>query len=194
MYRYAVALTGGIATGKSSVAGIFKEWGYEIIDADKIAHNVLDKQSDKIADMFGQEYVSEDRVDRKKLGALVFSDEARREELESLLHPLIRDEIEAKASELDKKKKTYLVDVPLFYETKRYNIEDVIVVYVPREIQLERLINRDSLSLPEADARINAQMDIEQKKEKATYLIDNSGTRDELLRSCSLVDKRLKER
>ena len=194
MYRYAVALTGGIATGKSSVAEIFKEWGYEIIDADKIAHDVLDKQSDKIADMFGQEYVSEDRVDRKKLGALVFSDEARREELESLLHPLIRDEIEAKASELDKKKKTYLVDVPLFYETKRYNIEDVIVVYVPREIQLERLINRDSISLPEADERINAQMDIEQKKEKATYLIDNSGTRDELLRSCSLVDKRLKER
>ena len=194
MYRYAVALTGGIATGKSSVAKIFRDRGYEIIDADEVAHDILDKQSDAIADMFGQEYVSEDRVDRKKLGALVFSDEARREELESLLHPLIRDEIEAKASELDKKKKTYLVDVPLFYETKRYNIEDVIVVYVPREIQLERLISRDSLSLPEADERINAQMDIEQKKEKATYLIDNSGTRNELLRSCSLVDKRLKER
>jgi len=194
LYRYAVALTGGIATGKSSVAKIFRDRGYEIIDADEVAHDILDKQSDAIADMFGQEYVSEDRVDRKKLGALVFADEKKREELEGLLHPLIRDEIEVKASELDKKKKTYLVDVPLFYETKRYNIEDVIVVYVPREIQLERLISRDSLSLPEADERINAQMDIGQKKEKATYLIDNSGTRDELLRSCSLVDKRLKER
>ncbi len=194
LYSYAVALTGSIATGKSSAADIFRDLGYEVIDADEVAHRVLDSQSEKIVHLFGESYVHCGAVDRKKLGALVFGDNQKRKALENLLHPLIREDIEKIALALDDKKLTYLVDVPLFYETGRYDIDDVIVVYAPEKIQIQRLMARDSLSYSEARQRISAQISIEEKKDRATYLLDNSGSKKELLQSCLRVNKILKER
>jgi len=101
VFTYAVALTGGIATGKSTVAKIFATLGFEMIDADKVGHEVLDAQSLKIAEMFGADIVSNAKVDRKALGAIVFASKTKRESLEALLHPLIYDEIEKQASILD---------------------------------------------------------------------------------------------
>ena len=187
-FVYAVALTGGIATGKSSVAEIFSEMGFEIIDADKIAHQVLDAQAEQIAMLFGAAYLTEGRVDRKALGRLVFADTQKRKVLESLLHPLIQEEIASLSEALDRKKSPYLVDVPLFFESGAYPIAQIIVVYTPKEIQVERLMQREGYTQEEALQRIDAQMDIEAKKSQATYVIDNSGDRDQLERECRRVE------
>lgn len=113
-FEYAIVLTGGIATGKSTVADYFAKEGFKIIDADRIAHDVLDGQHQKIAQMFGETFVKQGKVDRKALGAVIFADSSKRKALESLLHPLIYSEIEHRSEELDKHKVTYLVDIPLF--------------------------------------------------------------------------------
>ena len=191
-FKYAIVLTGGIATGKSTVAKIFKAYGFEIIDADKIAHEMLDLYYEKIAELFGAEYVENKKVVRKKLGTLIFSDKKEKKRLETLLHPLIFDEIERQSLALDEKKEPYLVDIPLFFETNRYPIEKSIVVYVPQELQLTRLMNRDKSNNKEAQARIDSQIDIEEKKQKATYLIDNQGDLKTLQLFCDKVKSNIK--
>ena len=186
-FVYAVVLTGGIATGKSSAAAYFAAWGCDIIDADKIAHEILDAQRESIARLFGDAYVREGRVDRKALGRLVFADVQQRKRLESLLHPLIEQEISARAEALDQDRKPYLIDIPLFFESRRYPVKHSIVVYAPREIQLQRLMQREGYSEAEARSRIEAQLDIEIKKAQASYVIDNSGTLARLERECRRV-------
>ena len=188
-FEQAVVLTGGIATGKSTVAKIFKEYGFEIIDADKIAHEMLDLQHKKIAELFGAEYVEDEKVIRKKLGKLIFGDPKEKLRLERLLHPLIFREIEKQSLVLDEKKEPYLVDIPLFFESNRYPIKESIVVYIPQKLQLERLMHRDKSSEKEAQSRIDAQMSIEEKRQKATYLIDNQGDLKALQHHCAKIYK-----
>ena len=188
-FEKAIVLTGGIATGKSTVSQIFCGYGIDIIDADQIAHTVLETQHERIAEIFGREYISGDKVDRKALGTLVFTDREAKLKLEALLHPLIYREIEKRAEVLDQAGKRYLVDIPLFFETRRYPIETSIVVYAPREIQLERLMKRNGFKNDEALQRIDAQMDIEEKKSRATYLIDNSRDLHTLQSECDKIYK-----
>ncbi|CAA6809778.1 MAG: Dephospho-CoA kinase (EC [uncultured Sulfurovum sp.] len=190
-FKYAVVLTGGIATGKSTVAKIFKAYGFKIIDADKIAHDMLDLQYQEIIKLFGDEYVLDTKVIRKKLGTLIFGNKQEKLRLEALLHPLIFKEIERQALFLDKGKKPYLVDIPLFFETNRYPIKESVVVYVPKVLQLERLMKRDGSSKKEAKERIDAQMDIEKKKQKASYLIDNQGNLKNLQLLCAKVKDKI---
>ena len=173
-FKYAIVLTGGIATGKSSIAEKFIVDGFTVIDADKVAHTMLELHQDKIAQLFGFEYVKDGAVNRKALGSLIFSNPEEKLRLEGLLHPLIFEEIKNQAKEEDKKKKPYLVDIPLFFETKRYPIEKSIVVYTPKDKQLERLMARDGSTKDEAQQRIDSQMNIEEKKQRSTYVIDNS--------------------
>jgi len=173
-YEYAIALTGGIASGKSTVCNLLRLYGLRIIDADAIARQMLDAESQTIADLFGKEYIVDEKVDRKALGRLIFSNKDARKKLEDLLHPKIRSEIERQSEKQDRLKGPYVVDIPLFYETGSYPIEKVIVVYAPREIQKRRLMDREGLSDEEAEARLNAQLDIEEKKKLATWVIDNS--------------------
>ena len=179
-FKYAYALTGGIATGKSSVIELLQRSGFRVIDADKIAHEVLDEQHQKISEVFGEEVVNKGKVDRKLLGSMVFSDPQKRKVLESLLHPVIYTKIAALSDTLDKRAEPYIVDIPLFYEGGRYAIENVIVVYASKEQQLERLMQRDSYSKEEALARIESQIDIQEKRDNATYVIDNSGNLKQL--------------
>lgn len=188
-FEYAIALTGSIATGKSSVAKWFVKQGFKVIDADSIAHDILDAEYKKIEIMFGKELVSAQKVDRQKLGALVFSDEKKRARLESFLHPLIFTEIETASDKEDKLKKPYLIDIPLFFESNRYPIERSLVVYTPKETQLKRLMQRNGYNEKEAHLRIALQQDIEEKRKKASYLIDNSGDLTTLWLEC----KRVKE-
>jgi len=173
-YEYAIALTGGIASGKSTVCNLLRLYGLRIIDADAIARQMLDAESQTIAKLFGKEYVVDGKVDRKALGRLIFFHNDARKKLEELLHPKIRAEIERQSEEQDRLKGPYIVDIPLFFETGNYPIEKVIVVYAPREIQKRRLMDREGLSDEEAEARLNAQIDIEEKKKLATWIIDNS--------------------
>jgi len=180
IFKYAIALTGGIATGKSTVIDLLTHAGFRVIDADKIAHEILDEESQAVADIFGETFVSDGKVDRKLLGSLVFADQEKRKSLEALLHPLIYNRIVEKAEKLNKRAEPYIVDIPLFYEGGRYAIENVIVVYAKKEQQLERLMQRDRFSKEEALSRIEAQIDIEDKRENATYVIDNSGNLKQL--------------
>lgn len=179
-FQYAYALTGGIATGKSTVVSLLKQSGFRVIDADRIAHDILDEQHKKIAEMFGKSFVNQEKVDRKRLGSVIFADPVKRKELESLLHPMIYDRITEASIKLDKRAEPYIVDIPLFYEGGRYAIGNVIVVYASQAQQLERLIQRDGYSKEEALARIGSQIDIQEKRDNATHVIDNSGTLKQL--------------
>lgn len=187
VFEHAIVLTGGIATGKSTVAKIFAEHGFEIIDADRIAHRVLDEQHERIAEIFGSGFVKEGKVDRKELGKVVFADEGKRRELEALLHPLIYREIEKEAAALDALGKPYLVDIPLFFETNRYPIRRSLVVYTTQAQQFDRLIRREGYSAEQARQRIDAQLPIDEKRDRATYLIDNTGDLAQLKAECERV-------
>jgi len=187
IFDYAVALTGSIATGKSSVASIFREYGWVVIDADKIAHEVLDREYLQISKLFGKRYILEKRVDRKRLGKRIFSNEKERKKLGTLLHPLIYNEIKQRAKREEALKKPYIIDIPLFFESNRYPIEKTIVVYTPKEIQLKRLMQRDNSTKEEALLRIESQLDIEIKREKATYIIDNSQDFNALQQECDKI-------
>ncbi|MDQ1326151.1 MAG: dephospho-CoA kinase [Campylobacterota bacterium] len=186
-FKYAIALTGGIATGKSSATIILSLYGFRFIDADKIAHQILDEQHIIIAEMFGKDLVLNNKVDRKRLGSIVFADGIRRKALESLLHPLIYQEIERQAHIEEQFQRPYIIDIPLFFEGGRYPIEKSLVVYTTRERQLQRLMQRDGYNQIEASNRIDSQMNIEEKRKKATYLIDNSGDLKQLQDECERV-------
>ena len=179
-FTHAVALTGSIGTGKSAVAKLLAERGFSIIDADTIAHTILNEQKNAIAAMFGEHLHLEHGVDRKALGSIVFADAEKRKMLEALLHPLIYERIAHLAQTLDVEQKPYFVDIPLFFEGKRYPIEKVLVVYTPKEKQLQRLMQRDKSAQAQAQQRIDTQIDIEKKAQNASYVIDNSGTLAEL--------------
>lgn len=190
-FQYAIVLTGSIATGKSSTVKLLEASGFHIIDADKIAHKILDEQHEAIAEKFGETLVHEGKVDRKALGAIVFSDTSKRKELEALLHPLIYDEIERLSIEQDRLKKPYFIDIPLFFENKRYPIERSLVVYTTEEQQLERLMQREGYTKEEALNRIHSQIPIEKKRKLATYVIDNSGTLTQLEKECERVKEEI---
>ena len=192
-FKYAVALTGSIATGKSTAANILRVLGFEVIDADKVGHEVLNAQHLKIAEMFGTLLVKEGKVDRKALGAIVFASRTKRKSLEDLLHPLIFNEIEKRAKVLDAKRSPYLVDIPLFFEGSRYPIEKALLVYTPHALQLERLLLRDESSQDAAQQRIDSQISIEEKVKKARYVIDNSATLADLEKECKRVALEIKK-
>ena len=164
----AIILTGSIATGKSTVASLLKLYGYTIISADEVAHKKLIEFSDEIKKMFGTS-------DRKELGKIIFNNEKERKKLEKFLHPKIKEEILGEVEKLEKFDVPYFLDIPLYFETGNYNeFKNVVVVYTPKEIQIKRLSQRNKISLEEAKKLVDLQIDIEIKKEKATYIIDNS--------------------
>ncbi|MEN8726328.1 MAG: dephospho-CoA kinase [Sulfurovum sp.] len=190
-FRYAIVLTGSIATGKSTVSKLFASLGFHIIDADQIAHQVLDEQNQAIAEMFGKALIHQGKVDRKALGAIVFVDSDKRKKLEALLHPLIYNEIERLSTEQDKLGKPYFIDIPLFFEGGRYPIEKSLVVYTTEEQQLERLMKREGYTKEEAVNRIQTQIPIEEKRKRASYVIDNSGTLTQLEKECERVKEEI---
>ena len=148
--------------------------GFLTIDADKIAHKLLNIHSSSIAKLFGEEYVEEGKVLRKKLGFLIFNNSKEKEKLEKFIHPLIKDAIIDEAKVFESQQKPYLIDIPLFFERQHYNISKSIVVYTPKDTQVERLMKRDNSTKEDALSRINNQMDIEEKKSLADYVIDNT--------------------
>jgi len=173
-YEYAIALTGGIATGKSTVASLLALNGMRVIDADSISHKILDNSKEWVRETFSDTYITNNKIDRAKLGSYIFSHADAKKELESYLHPKIKAEIERQSEKQDTFKFPYLIDIPLFFENGNYPIKDSVVVYTPAEIQLERFMKRNGYSREESLKRIASQLPIDAKKEKATWVIDNS--------------------
>ena len=183
-YEYAIALTGSIATGKSTVASLLALNGMRIIDADTISHEILDASASWVEETFGSEYLRLGKVDRPKLGSFVFSNDEAKTTLEEFLHPKIRAEILKRSEKQDRLKFPYLIDIPLFFENNSYDIEDSVVVFTPADVQLERFMKRNGYSKEESLKRIATQLPIEEKKERATWVIDNSKDLKHLQREC----------
>lgn len=179
-------LTGGIATGKSTVAAVFEEAGARLIDADRIAREVVRKGTSAYRDIvahFGMDVVCGDgEIDRRRLAAIVFNDPAAQRALEDIVHPQVKREVDRRVGEIRRQapEAIIILDIPLLFEAgMQAGLDAVIVVYAPERLQLERLMARDGLTEPEAVARIRAQMPIESKKALATRVIDNSGSREQ---------------
>ena len=179
----AYVITGSIASGKSTVVNLLKERGFSVIDADLIAHEQLEICKCEIVEVFGEQILDETgKIDRKKLGAIVFNEPKKLKNLEQILHPKIKAEIFFKASQFERLGEIYFADIPLFFEKKeRYaEFKNVAVIYAPKELLLSRLMSRNALSLEDAKARVELQMNIEQKREMAKFVIDNSNDRENL--------------
>lgn len=181
-----IGLTGGIATGKSSVSRYLVSLGAILIDADQIAREVMLPGHPVLAaviERFGQAVLNEDgTLHRKKLGEIVFGNAAELKALNDITHPAIRLQMQERMRMFEQEQPDKLVvsDIPLLYESGlSEQFEQVMVVYVPAEIQLKRLMERDGISEADALSRLNAQMDIEEKKRRADIVIDNSGTMEE---------------
>ena len=193
-FKYAIALTGGIATGKSTVASLLALNGMRVIDADTISHEILDASYAWVEDNFGKEFVNNKKVDRAKLGSLIFSDEDAKKKLEEFLHPKIRVEIEKRSIKQDSFEFPYLIDIPLFFENNSYEIKDSVVVYTPAGVQLERFMKRNGYSEEESINRINTQMPIDEKKSRATWVIDNSKNLKHLQQEVEDFVEKIKEK
>lgn len=179
----AYVITGSIASGKSTAINLLKERGFSVIDADMIAHEQLEICKCEIVEFFGKQILDETgKIERKKLGAIVFNDPKKLKILEQILHPKIKEEILSCATKLECLGQVYFVDIPLFFEKEdRYaEFKNVAVIYAPKELLLSRLMSRNGLKLEEAKARVELQMDIEQKRKKANFIIDNSGDKENL--------------
>ncbi len=178
-----VGLTGGIATGKSTVSRMLAAAGAYIIDADVLARDVVQPGLpawNAVVKSFGRQILHEDQtIDRDRLAAVVFDDPQRKAELERIVHPAVGEAMAAQLAAIaaSAPDSVVVLDVPLLYEAKMdAGLALVIVVYAPEAVQLERLILRNGLSREEARARIAAQMPIAEKRRRAGVVIDNSGS------------------
>jgi dephospho-CoA kinase len=199
-----IGLTGGIGSGKSSVAEMFQDEGAYIIDFDYLARVVVEPDMPAwrdIVDYFGQEILSPDRtLNRSKLAEIVFSSAQSRKALEGFIHPRIFEKRDTLLKDIKTKdpKAIVIVDVPLLFELSlNKNFGKIILVYVSRDVQIERAIKRDALLKEEVEKRLKAQINIDKKKLLSDYIINNEGslknTRDQVRKVIHEL-KKLKKR
>jgi len=187
-----VALTGGIGSGKSTVARMLRERGATLIDADAIVHELQAPGSPvlgELAEAFGAQILdASGALDRAALGRIVFGDDAARGRLNAIMHPKVGVEFAARlARATDAGDALVVLDIPLLFESRRaggrgasaMDFEAILLVYVPAEVQIERQMARDGCDRAEALRRIEAQMPIEEKKDLADFVIDNTGNLEE---------------
>jgi dephospho-CoA kinase len=196
-----VGLTGGIATGKSTVSTILENAGAVIIDADQIAREVVKKGRPAhraIVEEFGKNVLLPDgEINRGVLGDIIFNDPQKKHVLNTIVHPHVRKEQDRRLKHIAKTNPDTIVvlDIPLLLESKMYrDLSEVVVVYAPEHIQIQRLMQRDGISRADALARVSSQMPIEEKKDKATIIIDNSGSKENTRKQTLNIFQRLKER
>jgi dephospho-CoA kinase len=180
-----IGLTGSIASGKSTVARMFREMDIPVIDADQISRDVVEPGEaayEEIVHHFGESILQEDgSIDRKKLGQVIFSDEDQRSRLNSIVHPKVRQEMISRREYYKQKQYAAVVlDIPLLYESNLTDyVEKTLVVYVNEKIQLERLMERDQSGPEDAKERIQSQMPVKKKADLADAVIDNNGSIEE---------------
>jgi len=179
-----IGLTGNIASGKSEISKILKSLGAIVIDMDEIGKEVQEKNIDhvveKIKNAFGNEYVKNKKIDRKRLGDYVFKNKEALEKLNSIMIPVMTKLLKEKIEEYKKKNaKVIVIDAAILFEAGWDKFADEVwVVYTPKDLQLKRLMEREKITKFQALARINAQMDIYQKIKMADYIINNSNGLD----------------
>lgn len=195
-----IGLTGGIASGKSTVSTMFTALNIPVIDADKVARQVVEPGEQayhEVIQVFGNDILNEDQtLNRKQLGSIVFSNDNKRKQLNAIVHPAINREMEKqKATYIQSGEKCVVLDIPLLFENKLTDtVDQTIVVYVDENTQLERLLARDQFSIKEAGQRIASQASLEEKAKCADVIIDNNGSKrktekqlNEILRSWHVI-------
>ncbi len=191
-----IGLTGGIASGKSTVSSMFTSLNIPVVDADKISREVVEPGEDayeKIRHVFGEDVFKKDgTLNRKKLGTIIFADEEKRKQLNGIVHPAVRKEmLRQRDYYINKGEKCIILDIPLLFEGNLTQLVDkTIVVSVDEDVQLNRLMERDQSSKEEAEQRIQSQLPIREKVKLADAVIDNNGTK---IDSCKQLKNILKE-
>ena len=189
-----IGITGSIACGKSLVSNYLQEKGYTIIDADKIGHMALenDEVKKQLVNKFGKSILKDNEVNRVTLGKLVFENNENLKELNNIIHPQIRKNI-SEQLQVHKNEKLVFVDVPLMFEAKFDDlVEKIIVISLDEKIQLERLMNRNSLSKEEALQRIKSQIPVREKEKLGDYVVDNSFTQENTYNQVDRILEKLK--
>jgi dephospho-CoA kinase len=191
-----VGLTGGVGSGKSTVADMMRELGAQVVDADEATHAVYEPGSpgfDAVVREFGGEYVDGGHIDRSRLGELVFHDDDARRRLNSIVHPLVRDWMAQRTAEAAERGAEVVVqDVPLLFENGLERLfSTVVLVYAPEEVQVERLVSGRGITPERARAMIAAQMPIESKRGLAHHVINNSGAREDTQAQVKAIWKQL---
>jgi dephospho-CoA kinase len=177
-----VGLTGGIASGKTTVSRMFEEAGVPVICADELSREAVAPGSpglEEIRRLFGDEMIDDQGgLDRPRMAQVVFQDEAKRRLLESIIHPRVEDGKNRRIKELESQgHRMVVVDVPLLYESGwDRHCDMVLVVYVSGETQMDRLVSRDGIADLDARARLDSQIPIDDKRRRADRVIDNSGS------------------
>ncbi|NQP33075.1 dephospho-CoA kinase [Streptococcus suis] len=193
-----IGLTGGIASGKSTVTAFLREQGYPVIDADAVVHE-LQAKGGKLYQVLVEEFgnailTAEGDLDRKKLGQVVFENAGLRAHLSHLQDQIIREELLARRDALKQTEPVVFMDIPLLYEVDYSGeVDEVWLVYVDKAQQLERLMKRNGFSVQDAENRLNAQLSLEEKRANAQVLIDNSGAVEETFARVELLLEDLKD-
>ncbi len=196
---FIIGLTGSLKTGKSTVAKLFKDRGVEVIDADQLAHVVINSKGKgfkKVVKVFGSEILSKGEIDRKKLARLVFNDPQALKKLEKIIHPLVIQEMRQKIRRLRKLKlkQKVLLDVPLLFETGLDRLVDfTIVVKSSRALQIKRAVQDLNISSQQAMMRIQAQMPLKEKIQWADCVIDNNGSIPNLRKKVDLIWQKVQQ-
>ena len=192
-----VGLTGGIASGKSTVSNLFRKYGIEIVDADKVAKEVSEKKEsiEKISNIFGKDILDSDgKIVREKLREKAFKNRELLQELNKIIHPQVMEYFKRKKEE-NSKDEILIFDIPLLYETKmEYLCDKIIVVGVDVQKQIRRVVARDGSSEELAKKIIFNQMPLDEKIKKADIVVMNDGTLDELEAKVMKIYRELKER
>lgn len=191
-----IGITGGIASGKSTASNMVREMGFTVIDADYASRVVVEpgqKAYGEIIDQFGESILHEDgTLNREKLGAIIFTDEEKRKQLNQIVHPAVRTYMnEEREAAFERGEKIVFLDIPLLFESKlTHMVDKTVLIYVDQDVQLQRLMARNNLTEEQAKARINSQMPLSEKKALADEVIDNNmdidRTRSQLV---SVLDK-----
>lgn len=191
-----IGLTGGIATGKSTVSELLTAFGFKVVDADIAARKAVAKGTkglEQVRAAFGDSAITEEgEMDRKYVGEIVFNHPEKRLELNDIVHPIVREIMEEEKQSYLNQGYDVIMDIPLLFENELQNtVEEVWLVYTSESIQIERLMERNQLSLEDAKARVYSQISIDKKSRMADHVIDNLGDKLELKQNLEqlLTDK-----
>ena len=181
-----IGITGGIASGKSTVTNFLRKQGFQVVDADAVVHQLQKPGSrlfEALVQHFGQEIILENgELNRPLLASLIFSNPEEREWSKQIQGEIIREELATLRDQLAQTEEIFFMDIPLLFE-QDYSawFDETWLVYVDRDVQVERLMKRDHLSKDEAEFRLAVQWPLEKKKDLASHVLDNNGNQDQLL-------------
>ncbi|MEB7800550.1 dephospho-CoA kinase [Staphylococcus xylosus] len=180
-----IGLTGGIASGKSTVSELLTAHGFKVVDADIASRQAVEKGTEGLArvkEVFGDEAIDEDgNMNRSYVGEVIFNQPEKRLILNEIVHPIVRDIMEKEKEEYLEQGYNVIMDIPLLFENDlQETVDEVWLVYTSESIQIDRLMERDDLSMEEAKARVYSQISIDKKRRMADHVIDNRDTKLEL--------------